>query len=143
MTTKSSQIEQWYKNPNPVQVGYIAPAASNNNSAWFTAHEHKRSRELSIAPMEYRHRVNTVRDLAHKSGLKRGDLVTISIKADAEKHGQCVIVGICDNYDDYRDQDWNKGNPYLLDISPVNDRNKVISCTIGYVIPADKESIEC
>lgn len=120
---KPVYIPQVYQRPN-----FTTPAVSNAPSAF----EEARAQKKGLSVTEYRKRVAEVSKAQRDSFIQTGDTVWPSLKEPYEKYGKCLVVGVCRHYDDYGDVEWNDP-PFILAISPMNDKGSVINCTTGYV----------
>ena len=102
-----------------------------------SAFEEARARKMGLSIEEYRKRVTIVSREQTGCRFATGDTVWPAMPEDVAKYGKCMVVGICRHYDDFGNVEWKENTPFLLAVTPLNDRTRVINCTIAWATKAE------
>jgi len=130
----SKKPKSWPYTP-PVRVIHQTPLALPDNSKPVhvaSAFEQARADKMKVSVEVYRQRVGAVAREQTACKHQVGDTVYPSKYCDAVEHGKVMIVGICRHYDDYGTVEWNDP-PFIMSVSPMKDRSKIIQCTVGWL----------
>ena len=106
---------------------YVPPVAVHTSLT-----EEQRAARKGLSIEEYRSRVVAVAKAQAFTTLKVGDVGMPIKEEDALNIGECVVVGICRHFEDYGTVQWREP-PFILSVSPVNDRSKTINCTANWL----------
>jgi hypothetical protein len=106
---------------------YVPPVAVHTSLT-----EEQRAARKGLSIEEYRSRVVAVAKAQAFTTLKVGDRGMPIKEKDALNIGECVVVGICRHFEDYGTVQWHEP-PFILSVSPVNNRSKTINCTANWL----------
>lgn len=98
-----------------------------------TASEYIKATKLGIKVSEYQKRVKCVEAAYKACTWKAGDEGYPLEYAEFEKYGKMVVLYVVDHYDKYGDVQW-ADHPFILAVSPVDDPNTVVNCTINWLV---------
>jgi hypothetical protein len=125
-------ITKFYPSKKPVPVHSPARVYQQAGHYLSNTTEAQRAAKRGLSVEVYRERVLAVA----KAQASIGMFVTdrgFPVKAeDLEAHGECIVVSICRHYDNYGTVQWHEP-PFILSVSPMKDRSKVIHCTPNWL----------
>lgn len=128
-------ITQFYPSKKP-KLTVVTPATYQRSGGYHgNMTEEQRAAKRGLSTEEYRHRVVAVAKAQAGLQLFVTDRGFPAKADDLEEHGECIVVGICRHYDDYGTVQWHEP-PFILSVSPLKDRSKIIQCTTGWLIKA-------
>jgi hypothetical protein len=104
-----------------------------------SAFEEAKAARMKCTPEEYRHRVTIVSHEQGKFTHQNGDTIYPAKYDEYLKYGKMIIVGVCRHYQDYGTVEWNDP-PFIVAVSPLNDRQQVVNCSIGWVQKTEPEN---
>ena len=129
-------IEKYFPSKRQTQQPWTGWQGSHTNlipmGHQASAFEQARADKMGDTIEVYRQRVSAVLRESNGCRLQIGDTVWPVKYKDFQKHGKCMVTGICRNYDEYGTVDWNDP-PFILTVAQLNDREQTIQCTVGWV----------
>jgi hypothetical protein len=105
-----------------------------------TTHDVLVATKMGLSVEVYQQRCREVVQASNECSFMIGD-TGYPVLAKDKKYGKCMVVGICRHYDNYGTVDWNDP-PFILSVSPLNDKASVIQCTGGWLVKKE-ENNEC
>lgn len=105
-----------------------------------TTHDVLMATKLGISVEVYQQRCREVVQASNECVFMVGDTGYPALAKD-KKYGKCMVVGVCRHYDNYGTVDWNDP-PFILSVSPLNDKSSVIQCTGGWLVKKEEKN-EC
>jgi hypothetical protein len=124
-------IKQFFPSKKPIVKPVVVYSPPPGRISHLTEEQRAAKRGLSIEI--YRHRVVAVAKAQALLQLFVTDQGFPVTPEDYEEYGQCIVVGICRHYDDYGTVAWNDP-PFILSVSPIKDRQKIIQCTANWLV---------
>ena len=140
-------IEQYFPSKRKVYQPPSVVVGNDNytNGRWdgskYTEAARAHTRNLTVE--EYRNRVKAVAAAIGKCKWFVGqEGFPYSIEGTKE-HGKCRVVAIVSHFDNYGNVEWNDP-PYLMAISPINQPDSIVNCSVGYLVETDPTLVvEC
>lgn len=136
-------IIEYYPNPDKKKPHYVGNviqeqprrdytmSVQGQQYSPFQLHQAMRKK---ITPMEWVRRDKIVRDAAAAATYGKGSLVYPFTKGKYDEHGQCRVIGICNSYVDFPDdEEWPTSDfPFIVLAQPLKTGQGSINATVGF-----------
>jgi len=127
-------IEQYFPSKRPV---HVAPLRINQWDGATTSPygEVYKAEKRGLSIEEYRNRVSIVAKALMGSKWVVGALGFPHSAEEAEKYGQCRVIGIVTHYDHYGTIVWDPDTPFLLSVRCLHEGNTgIVTCSVGWLV---------
>ena len=133
--SKRKKSVNQYPTPAPVQVTEITRTQQQQagNSAYNQMSDAQKAQKLGISVVEYHKRVGIIERELMTLTANVGDTVFPSNWDEYQKHGKLLVRAICRHYDNYGNMDWNEHTPFVVQVSPIDQPNSTINCTVAWI----------
>lgn len=134
-------IKQWFSSKRPPKTTHRPPQQQQHNLTHYN-NDILKAQQMGIAVQDYRERQKQVAlevKKFHDEGLSIHMHVRPANDKDFEEAGECVIMGLCTNYDNYGAVRWN--DPPLIMQVRSKKHDGYINCTVGWI--KKLENVQC
>lgn len=138
----SARHLQWHKPPVTLTDDEFAFTELSLTPVEATSRDVLQAAKLGLPIEVYQLRCKEVLVASNACSFMVGDTGYPTIPKEHKKYGLMQVVGVCRTYDSYGSVDWNDP-PFILSVSPLNDRSTIVQCTAGWLSKKVEVSNEC